>query len=84
MLCFGGTTKQASSLTLGAGFYLNATTEKWKKHYNMYDLVVEEIPAVLKEANLGLVSCGFGIVRRIAYSRISPVSQSWATRWEVS
>ena len=40
----------------GAGFYLNATTEKWKKHYNMYDLIVHEIPGVLKEANLGLVS----------------------------
>ena len=40
----------------GAGFYLNATAEKWKKNYNMYDLVVEEIPAVLKEADLGLVS----------------------------
>jgi len=42
-------------LGTGAGFYLNATAEKWKKHYNMYDLVVEEIPAVLKEAELGLV-----------------------------
>jgi len=42
-------------LGTGAGFYLNATAEKWKKHYNMYDLVVEEIPAVLKEADLGLV-----------------------------
>ena len=40
----------------GAGFYLNANEEKWKKHYNMYDLIVEEIPSVLKEANLGLVS----------------------------
>jgi S-formylglutathione hydrolase FrmB len=43
-------------LIIGAGFYLNATAEKWKKHYNMYDLIVEEIPAVLKEADLGLVS----------------------------
>jgi len=42
---------------------LNATAEKWKKHYNMYDLIVEEIPAVLKEANLGLVSCTFSAVR---------------------
>ncbi|KAK1925430.1 carboxylesterase [Papiliotrema laurentii] len=41
-------------LGTGAGFYLNATAEKWKKHYNMYDLVVEELPAVLKEADLGL------------------------------
>ncbi|WVQ82715.1 S-formylglutathione hydrolase [Cryptococcus sp. DSM 104549] len=41
-------------LGTGAGFYLNATAEKWKKHYNMYDLVVKELPEVLKEADLGL------------------------------
>jgi len=29
---------------VGAGFYLNATTEKYKKHYNMYDFVVTELP----------------------------------------
>jgi len=39
----------------GAGFYLNATAEKYKKHYNMYNLIVKELPEVLKEANLGLV-----------------------------
>jgi S-formylglutathione hydrolase len=49
----GGTSGDAKCI--GAGFYLNATAEKWKKHYNMYDLVVEELPAVLKEADLGLV-----------------------------
>lgn len=38
----------------GAGFYLNATADKYKKHYNMYDFVVKELPEVLKEANLGL------------------------------
>ena len=38
----------------GAGFYLTATDPKWRKHYNMYDLVVKELPAVLKEADLGL------------------------------
>jgi S-formylglutathione hydrolase len=35
---------------------MDATAEKWKKHYNMYSLVVQELPAVLKEADLGLVS----------------------------
>lgn len=34
---------------LGAGFYLNATTEKWCEHYRMYDYVVSELPALLKE-----------------------------------
>lgn len=43
-------------LIAGAGFYLNATADKYSKNYNMYDLVVKEIPKVLKEANLGLVS----------------------------
>ncbi|ORY34273.1 putative Carboxylesterase [Naematelia encephala] len=41
-------------LGTGAGFYLNATADKWKKHYNMYDLIIKEIPAVLKEAGLAL------------------------------
>lgn len=31
----------------GAGFYLNATTEKWKKHYNMYDYITKDLPAFL-------------------------------------
>jgi len=31
----------------GAGFYLNATEEKWKKHYNMYDYVTKELPEVI-------------------------------------
>jgi len=31
----------------GAGFYLNATTENWKKHYNMYDYITKELPAVI-------------------------------------
>lgn len=29
----------------GAGFYLTATTDKYKAHYNMYDFVVTELPA---------------------------------------
>lgn len=28
----------------GAGFYLNATTEAYKKNYNMYDYVTKELP----------------------------------------
>lgn len=31
----------------GAGFYLNATDDKWKKHYNMFDYVVHELPEVV-------------------------------------
>jgi len=33
---------------LGAGFYLNAKQEPWKKHYQMYDYVVTELPAFLE------------------------------------
>merc|ERR1719277_834043 len=40
---------------VGAGFYLNATTEKYKKHYNMYDYVVKELPAFI-EANFPVSS----------------------------
>jgi S-formylglutathione hydrolase len=32
---------------LGAGFYLNATAEPWCRHYNMYDYVTEELPALI-------------------------------------
>jgi len=33
---------------LGAGFYLNATQKPWKKHYQMYDYIVDELPAIIK------------------------------------
>jgi len=32
----------------GAGFYLNATTEKWKKNYNMYDYITKELPYIIE------------------------------------
>jgi S-formylglutathione hydrolase len=35
---------------VGAGFYLNATTDKYKTHYNMYKFVTEELPAVVEKA----------------------------------
>lgn len=31
----------------GAGFYLDATEPKWKKHYRMYSYVVKELPALV-------------------------------------
>merc|ERR1712048_108260 len=34
---------------VGAGFYLNATTEKYKKHYNMYDFIVRELPEFVEK-----------------------------------
>jgi len=32
----------------GAGFYLNATAEPWSTHYNMYDYIVDELPALIQ------------------------------------
>ncbi|RUO29313.1 S-formylglutathione hydrolase [Aliidiomarina sedimenti] len=43
----------AYDLGLGAGFYVNATEAPWKAHYQMYDYIVDELPALV-EANLPL------------------------------
>jgi S-formylglutathione hydrolase len=32
---------------VGAGFYLTATTPKWRENYNMYEYIVHELPALL-------------------------------------
>ena len=32
---------------LGAGFYLNATREPWRRHYRMYDYVTRELPELV-------------------------------------
>ena len=34
---------------LGAGFYLNATEQPWSKNYQMYDYVVNELPALIED-----------------------------------
>lgn len=41
---------QAYDFGLGAGFYINATQAPWDKHYQMYDYVTKELPALI-EAN---------------------------------
>jgi S-formylglutathione hydrolase len=33
---------------LGAGFYVNATQAPWKQHYQMYDYVAKELPALIE------------------------------------
>jgi S-formylglutathione hydrolase len=40
----------------GAGFYLTATKEKYAKHYNMAQHVTEELPKVIQDADLPIVS----------------------------
>ncbi len=37
----------AYDLGQGAGFYVNATEEPWAGHFNMWDYVAEELPALL-------------------------------------
>ena len=32
----------------GAGFYVNATQASWNKHYQMYDYIVHELPALVE------------------------------------
>ena len=39
----------AYDLGLGAGFYLNATQTPWKAHYQMYDYIVHELPALIEQ-----------------------------------
>lgn len=39
----------AYDLGLGAGFYVNSTQEPWRDHYQMYDYIVEELPALIKK-----------------------------------
>lgn len=34
---------------LGAGFYVNATQEPFAKHYNMYDYIRRELPALIEK-----------------------------------
>lgn len=41
---------EAYDLGQGAGFYVNATREPWKPHYQMYDYIVRELRAVLQGA----------------------------------
>ena len=36
-------------LGTGAGFYINATKEKWSAHYRMEDYIIHELPKVIEE-----------------------------------
>ncbi len=44
--------EQSYDFGLGAGFYVNATQEPWKKHYQMYDYITEELPELVNTSNL--------------------------------
>jgi len=38
----------AYDLGQGAGFYVNATQAPWNRHYQMYDYIVNELPALIE------------------------------------
>lgn len=38
----------AYDLGMGAGFYINATQSPWQAHYQMYDYVTDELPALIE------------------------------------
>ncbi len=42
---------EADDINIGvaASFYVNATQEPWKKHYQMYDYIVDELPALVNQ-----------------------------------
>ena len=40
---------EAYDLGQGAGFYVNATQEPWAPHFNMWDYIAEELPALITE-----------------------------------
>lgn len=40
---------ESYDLGQGAGFYLNATEAPWSAHYRMYDYLVDELPALVRE-----------------------------------
>jgi len=45
----------------GAGFYINATADAFKKNYNMYDYITEELPALISsQFNFSSVKSIFG------------------------
>jgi S-formylglutathione hydrolase len=41
--------ENAYDFGLGAGFYVNATEAPWNRHYQMYDYVTKELPALIEE-----------------------------------
>ncbi len=40
---------EAYDLGQGAGFYVNATQDPWAPHFNMWDYIAEDLPALLGE-----------------------------------
>jgi S-formylglutathione hydrolase len=87
----------AYDLGLGAGFYVNATQAPWKRHYHMYDYVVQELPQLIesqfpvshKRALAGHSMGGHGALvialrnadRHTSVSAFSPISNPTNCPW---
>lgn len=41
---------------VGAGFYVDATEDKWKTNYNMYTYVTQELPALIETVSQSICS----------------------------
>jgi S-formylglutathione hydrolase len=41
-------------LGIGAGFYINATTETYAKHYQMYNYITKELPEILSSQTFNI------------------------------
>jgi|TARA_R110001599_G_scaffold76833_1_gene209840 S-formylglutathione hydrolase len=88
---------EAYDLGQGAGFYVNATQAPWNKHYQMYDYVVSELPALIesrfpvsdKRAISGHSMGGLGALnialrnsdRYLSVSAFSPISNPTKCPW---
>jgi len=54
--------QKAYDFGLGAGFYVNATLEPWRKHYQMYDYITVELPRILEHSDLPLDTANCSIM----------------------
>ena len=52
-----------SDLGQGAGFYVDATQEPWRSHYQMYTYVTEELPALIQQ-HFPVAVGGNGLVKQ--------------------
>jgi len=88
------------ALGKGAGFYVNATQKPWDRHYQMYDYVMDELPALIeslfpvsdKRAISGHSMGGHGALvmalrnpqRFVSVSAFSPISNPTNCSWGVN
>ena len=50
---------EAWGFAQGAGFYLNATESPWSQHFQMYDYIVNELPALVNDSQpVAATRCG--------------------------